>query len=78
MNDVDISYRETAYGTKLLVAREKGDDTDFVDIYTIYKGYSIEFVVTPGSEAKDGKLTDEQIKQCIDFLTELDFIPVSV
>ena len=30
MNEVDISYRTTAYGTKLLVARETGADTDFV------------------------------------------------
>ena len=74
MNDVDITYRETGYGTKLMVVRETGNDTDFVDIFTIYKGYNVEFNVTPGAEAKE--LTDEQIKASIDFLTELDFVEV--
>ncbi len=75
MNEVDISYKETAYGTKLLIARETGDDTDFVDILSVYKGYSIEFVMTPNPAAKDQVLTDAQIQMCIDFLSELDFIP---
>lgn len=74
MNDVEISYKKTAYGTKLLIAREVGDDTDFVDILSVYKGYSIEFVMTPNPEAKSQKLTDAQIQMCIDFLSELDFV----
>ena len=75
-DDVDISYTETAYGTKLLIAREVGDDTDFVDILSVYKGYSIEFVMTPNPEAKDQTLTDAQIQMCIDFLSEVDFVEV--
>lgn len=74
MNDVEISYKETAYGTKLLIAREVGEDTDFVDILSVYKGYSIEFVMTPNPETKSQKLTDAQIQMCIDFLSELDFV----
>ena len=74
MNEVEISYQETAYGTKLLIAKEVGDDTDFVDILSVYKGYSIEFVMTPNPEAKAQALTDEQIGMCIDFLSELDFV----
>ena len=74
MNDVEITYTETAYGTKLLIAREVGDDTDFVDILSVYKGYSIEFVMTSNPEAKDQALTDAQIQMCIDFLSELDFV----
>ena len=74
MNDVEISYKETAYGTKLLIAREVGDDTDFVDILSVYKGYSIEFVMTPNPDAKNQTLTDAQIQMCIDFLSELDFV----
>ena len=74
MNDVEISYRETSYGTKLLIAREVGDDTDFVDILSVYKGYSIEFVMTPNPDAKDQTLTDAQIQMCIDFLSEVDFV----
>ena len=76
LNDVEISYDETAYGTKLLIAREVGDDTDFVDIMSVYKGYFIEFVMTPNSMAANQTLTDDQIKMCIDFLSELDFVPV--
>ena len=74
MNDVEITYRETGYGTKLMVVREKGDDTDFVDIFTVYKGYDVEFNVTPGAGVKE--LTEEQIKAAVDFLTELDFVEV--
>ena len=66
----------TAYGTKLLVARETGSDTDFVDILTVYKGYSIEFVMTPNPEASVQELTDAQIQMCVDFLSELDFVEV--
>ncbi len=74
MNDVEISYRETAYGTKLLIAKEVGEDTDFVDILSVYKGYSIEFVMTPNPNAKNQKLTEAQIQMCIDFLSEVDFV----
>ena len=76
MNDVEITYTKTAYGTLLLVAREVGDDTDFVDILSVYKGYSIEFVMSPNPSAKNQTLTDAQVQMCVDFLSELDFIPV--
>ncbi len=76
MNDVEISYKETAYGTKLLIAREVGDDTDFVDILSVYKGYSIEFVMSPNPDAGNQTLTDDQVQMCIDFLSELDFVEV--
>ncbi len=75
MNDVEITYGETAYGTKLLIAKEVGDDTDFVDILSVYKGYSIEFVMTPNPQARNQALTEEQIDMCVDFLSELDFVP---
>ena len=75
MNDVTISYQDTAYGTKLLIAREVGNDTDFVDILSVYKGYSIEFVMTPSPNATNKTLTDAQVQMCIDFLSELDFVP---
>ncbi len=35
MDEVEISYRETGHGTKLLIAREIGGDTDLVDILSI-------------------------------------------
>ncbi len=77
MNEVDITYTETAYGTKLMVAREIGADTDYVDILTVYKGYSIEFVMTPNPKAASQALTDDQVKMCVDFLSELDFVPAA-
>ena len=75
MNDVDISYTETGHGTKLLVVRETGTDTDFVDILAIYKGYFVEFNMTPSPKAAEQKLTDEQIQMCIEFLTNVEFTP---
>lgn len=74
MNEVEISYKETGHGTKLLIAKETGSDTDFVDILAIYKGYFIEFNMTPNPKAASQTLTDEQIQMCIDFLTDLDFV----
>ena len=77
MNDVEIEYRQTTYGTKLLVAREVGSDTDFVDIMTVYKGYMIEFNMTPSPQAAEQRLTDSQVAACIQFLSDLDFVPVN-
>ena len=76
MNDVDISYAETGHGTKLMIAKETGADTDFVDILAIYNGYFIEFNMTPNPKAADQTLTDAQIQMCVDFLTDVDFNPV--
>ena len=70
---VTISYTETALGTKLMMVRDVLDDVDFVDFFTIYKGYSIEFVLL----TKDANgLADEQIQAAVDFLSNLDFVPV--
>ena len=76
MNEVTISYGETGYGTKLLIVKETGSDVDFVDILAIYQGYFIEFNMTPNPKAAQQTLTDEQIKLCVDFLTDLNFVPV--
>ena len=75
LNDVEFSEMETSHGTKLLVAKETGDDADFVDFISLYKGYSVEFVLSHDTEAEDQTLTDEQIKMCVDFLSDLDFVP---
>ena len=76
MNEVTISYGETGYGTKLLIVKETGSDVDFVDILAIYQGYFIEFNMTPNPKAAQQTLTDEQIQLCVDFLTDLNFVPV--
>ncbi len=55
---------ETAYGTRLLKVTGDG----FVDIYTIYKSYELEFVMTG-----DG-LTEEAVRMLVDFISEMDFV----
>ena len=72
-DEVEITYTETAYGTKLMVVKEVDEQVDYVDIYSIYKGYEVEIVVLAMDEGNVG-LTDEQIQMVIDFLSELDFV----
>jgi len=74
--DVDIEYRETGYGTKLMVVKEIGGEEPFVDFLSIYKGYLVEFNLTPNPNMANKTLTEEQIQMCIDFLTDVDFNPV--
>ena len=77
MNEVTFDEAETAAGTKLLIARETGSDEDFASIISLYKGYSVEFVLSPNPCAADQKLTDEQIQAGISFLSDLEFIPAN-
>ena len=73
-DEVTVSYRETSHGTKLMIVKEAIDSVDFVSIITVYEGYMIEFDMLSGPEAEEG-LTEAQIQMCIDFLSDLDFIP---
>ena len=66
-DEVEISYRYTSYGTKLLMVQA---GQEYVDFYTIYLGYEIEFVLNAGSEG----LSETQIQMVIDFLSDLDFV----
>ena len=70
----NITYDETAYGTRLLISRTQSEIYDDLDIFTIYKGYFVEFMVTPGKAAADQKITDADVEACIKFLSELDFV----
>jgi len=74
LDQVEISYTQTGLGTDLMVVKETEESADFVIIFTIYKGYDIEFVMEPGKGAEDAGLTDAQMQMCIDFLTNLDFV----
>ena len=62
---------ETAYGTRLLKATDP--EKDFVDIYTIYKSYELEFVLTPGAEP----LSDADVQMLVDFISNMEFVPVA-
>ena len=73
-DEMDFSFMETAHGTKLLVAKDKVEGVDIVAFLTIYEGYMIEFDMSTGFEATE-PLTEEQIQMCVDFLSDLDFIP---
>ena len=77
MNEVTFSEAQTAAGTKLLIAKETGSDEDFVSILSLYKGYSVEFVLSPNPDAASPTLTDAQIQTAVDFLSNLDFIPAA-
>ena len=73
-DEVDISYTETAHGTKLMMVKEIKEKIDYVDFYTIYKGYEIEFLLTGSMDDSEAGLTEEQIQMAVDFLSDLDFV----
>lgn len=73
-DEMEFSFMETAYGTKLLVAKDKDGEVDIVVILTVYEGYMIEFDMVTGPAATE-TLTEAQIQMCVDFLSDLDFIP---
>ena len=65
--DEEVAFEdlETAYGTRLLKVTGDG----FVDIYTIYKGYELEFVMTGDA------ITDADTQMLVDFISDMDFVP---
>ncbi len=74
---IEITYGDTGWGTRVMMVRQSGENQlNYVDFLSVYKGYFVEFVLLPSKNAEDKTLTDEQIRMCVDFLTELDFIPV--
>ena len=66
--DEEVTFEdlETAYGTRL----QKVSGDGFVDIYTIYKGYELEFVMTGDS------FTDADVQMMVDFISDMDFVTV--
>ncbi len=71
MDDVVFEDLETAYGTRLLKAT--APEKHFIDIYTIYKSYELEFVLTPGAEP----LSDADVQMLVDFISDIEFVPVA-
>ena len=74
---VEITYGDTGLGTRLLIAIQREGSFHYIDFLSIYKGYFIEFAMVPSQTAADKTLTEEQMRMCIDFLTDLDFVPVN-
>ena len=62
---------ETSHGTRLLKAADP--NKDFIDIYTIYKSYELEFVLTPGAEP----LSDADVQMLVDFISDIEFVPAA-
>ena len=71
-DNVEFADAETSLGTKLLVAKTEGGA--LVSIYTIYKGHEIEMLMLPGGSAE--VITEDDITRVINFLSDLDFVPV--
>ena len=42
----------------------------FVDIYTIYKSYELEFVMTGSA------ITEADVQMLVDFISDMDFVAV--
>ena len=72
---IDITYGDTGLGTRLLIAKQVEGENDYVSFLSIYKGYFVEFVLTYPMNAENRNLSDEDLLTCIDFLTDLDFVP---
>ena len=81
---LDVSYTETAYGTKVMIVKGSADyedyaaymegeaRVDYVAFLSVYQGYMIEIDILDENETG---LPDDLIKTCIDFMSDLDFIP---
>ena len=48
-----------------------------ISIFSLYKGYAIEFLLSPNPGAASQSLTDEQLQTAVDFLSNLEFIPAN-
>ena len=72
---VEITYGDTGLGTRLLIARMSDNGQHYLDIMSIYQGYFVECVLVPSFQAAEKTLTENQVQMCIDFLTEMDFVP---
>ena len=73
-DEVTVSYRETSHGTKLMIVQEAADSVDYISIVSVYEGYMIEFDMMTSETSEEG-LSEAQIQMCIEFLSDLDFIP---
>ncbi len=68
MDEVVFEDLVTAYGTRLLKVTQA--NRSFADIYTIYKGYELEFILSA-----QGEVQDEDIRMLVDFISDMDFVP---
>ena len=69
--NVTVSYSETAYGTKVMIVKDSNVPPQYMAVLSVYEGYMIEIDIIDSEEF----LSDEEIKLCIDFFSNMDFIP---
>ena len=67
MDEAAFEDLETAYGTRLL--KVTTGNKNFADIYTIYRGYELEFVLTA-----QGEVQDADVQMLVDFISDMDFV----
>ena len=70
-----IEIVETEYVTKVMILRSNNTLDDFVCFVTIYKGYEVALNLFPGESGEP--LTEDQIAWALQFLSDLDFVPVN-
>ena len=73
---VEFQEAETAYGTKVLIAKGNIGSMNFVDVISLYNAYDIDAMVTAGEGDEDRMLTDEQVQMVIDFFSNMDFVEI--
>ena len=69
--NVTVSYSETAYGTKVMIVKDSNVPPQNMAVLSVYEGFMIEI---DAIDIEEG-LTDEEIQLCIDFFSNMDFIP---
>ena len=78
--EVEITYGETGYGTRVLVAKHDTEGEDYIDFFSIYRGYCVEFVLLPAkegdrdlicvifySEGNNGDNIEADVKRLLDY-----------
>jgi len=70
-----VDVMETDHGTKVLILRSRDPQDDYACFVTLYKGYEVGLNMFPG-EASGGALTEEQIRLAMQFLSDLEFVPI--
>ena len=70
-NNVTFDLFDTVSGDRVLLIREAGGQ--FLDFYTICLGYEIELTLFP---AEGQTLTDAQVGEFVEFIRNMDIVPV--
>ena len=72
-SDLEIGVQTTAYGTKLAVIRFNDLEAPSLYVFSVWQGYEIGLSAfhVDGEDATMRPITDEQVQQVVDFLSEV-------